>query len=406
MMMGRETEMPVDLIIGVPEGENRPTCGVENVDKLGQDMEWVHAMAREHMKIRSDRQKRNYDLKANFVQYEPGGVVWMHNPARKVGVSPKLSKAWEGPFLVTHKLSDVTYRIQRGPKSKLKVVHFDRLKPYTGSSKPEWMTNAIVKILGRQAEDHMTELEEPGFEDTILYDHQEDPLGYEDGTHREGVSLNVPDYHLKNPTPRRPGDTSLRNEPLDHMCDQLGDPEIGERDSLWPLNRGCLEDTVSYEHELPADNHLDALVDVNESQGSQEVKNVTSCSDDTILYKYVMCPEAKFDVRENLHRQATGNMNESCEDTVLYELGQMANPSNNAISDIMNNPMNNNVDALNNVVPDNCDINVKIKDKVNDRNEHVNNEGIESETEQLDEYTVVKRKSRRAVNKPMRFRDV
>jgi hypothetical protein len=35
-------------------------------------------------------------------------------------------------------LSDVTYRIQKSAKAIPKVVHFDRLKLYTGDNPPQW----------------------------------------------------------------------------------------------------------------------------------------------------------------------------------------------------------------------------------------------------------------------------
>lgn len=44
------------------------------------------------------------------------------------------------------KLSDVTYRIQETQRSKPKVVHSDRLKPYLGENKPNWMDSDAVVI--------------------------------------------------------------------------------------------------------------------------------------------------------------------------------------------------------------------------------------------------------------------
>jgi len=46
---------------------------------------------------------------------------------------------WEGPYTVVKRLSDVTYRIQLTPKSKPKIVHFDRLKKYLGNNAPQWL---------------------------------------------------------------------------------------------------------------------------------------------------------------------------------------------------------------------------------------------------------------------------
>ena len=43
------------------------------------------------------------------------------------------------------KISDVTYRIQDSLKSKPKVVHSDRLKPYLGENKPNWNINENLR---------------------------------------------------------------------------------------------------------------------------------------------------------------------------------------------------------------------------------------------------------------------
>ena len=49
-------------------------------------------------------------------------------------------RQFDGPFLVMKRLSDVIYRIQKGPKLKPNVVHHDRLRPYHGPNVPDWLT--------------------------------------------------------------------------------------------------------------------------------------------------------------------------------------------------------------------------------------------------------------------------
>ena len=89
----------------------------------------VHDIARERMQDASDRQKRGYDHRMNKKSYKPGDSVYLYNPCRQKGVSPKLQSFWEGPFLVIETISDLVYKIQKGPKAKIKIVHHDRLKP-------------------------------------------------------------------------------------------------------------------------------------------------------------------------------------------------------------------------------------------------------------------------------------
>ena len=55
--------------------------------------------------------------------------MWVFNPIRKKGVSPKLCSKWTGPCAVLQKLSDVVYRVQMLTGRKV-VLHRDRLAPY------------------------------------------------------------------------------------------------------------------------------------------------------------------------------------------------------------------------------------------------------------------------------------
>ena len=55
------------------------------------------------------------------------------NPKRKKGVTPKLQRPWDGPYLVIKRISDVVYRIQKSESAKAKVVSFEMLKPFKGT---------------------------------------------------------------------------------------------------------------------------------------------------------------------------------------------------------------------------------------------------------------------------------
>ena len=55
--------------------------------------------------------------------------------------NPKLQRPWKGPMLVVERLNDVLFRIQSGQKTKPVFVHHDKLKPYLGEDKPDWLVN-------------------------------------------------------------------------------------------------------------------------------------------------------------------------------------------------------------------------------------------------------------------------
>jgi hypothetical protein len=55
-------------------------------------------------------------------------------PGRRwsVAVSPKLQPTWEVPYRLVTRINNVVYRIQRHPRTKMVVVHFDQLLSYQG----------------------------------------------------------------------------------------------------------------------------------------------------------------------------------------------------------------------------------------------------------------------------------
>ncbi|WP_410543651.1 hypothetical protein [Wolbachia endosymbiont of Corcyra cephalonica] len=64
--------------------------------------------------------KTRYDRNANTGGFDEGTLVWLHNPLRKKGKSPKLQARWEGPYKIVTRLNDVTYRIKQGLEGSLK----------------------------------------------------------------------------------------------------------------------------------------------------------------------------------------------------------------------------------------------------------------------------------------------
>ena len=53
-------------------------------------METVHNFACVHQQEGSPRMKRRYDMRIVASAFGSGDLVWLHNPQRKKGISPKL----------------------------------------------------------------------------------------------------------------------------------------------------------------------------------------------------------------------------------------------------------------------------------------------------------------------------
>jgi hypothetical protein len=81
--------------------------------------------------------KESYDIRAENGGFRPGNLVWLYNPQRRRGFSPKLQCNWEGPYEIIERINDVVYRIRKPPRGKPRVVHFNRLAPYAGNNDEE-----------------------------------------------------------------------------------------------------------------------------------------------------------------------------------------------------------------------------------------------------------------------------
>ncbi|MES9879322.1 MAG: reverse transcriptase domain-containing protein [Sedimenticola sp.] len=137
LMLGRQLRLPIDLALGIPE--TRPsTCETDYAYMLEKQLIHMHDIARKHIQISSDGMKRYYDRNTHFKEHYVGDAVWYLYVERKPGISPKLTRNWKGPYIITDKFGDVLYRIQKCPRGKSKLVHYDKLKCYLGENKPTW----------------------------------------------------------------------------------------------------------------------------------------------------------------------------------------------------------------------------------------------------------------------------
>ncbi|XP_042237389.1 uncharacterized protein LOC121876383 [Homarus americanus] len=98
MMLGHELRLPVDLLTGRPPDEERTEETTSYVKSLQERLTKVHHKVRGALEFSGEVMKRNYDVKASLVCYKDGNKVWLYNPLRKKGQSPKYQSPWEGPY--------------------------------------------------------------------------------------------------------------------------------------------------------------------------------------------------------------------------------------------------------------------------------------------------------------------
>ena len=137
-MLGREVYMPADLTTAgsalIQEGCEPQTY----VEKLQEQLQITHTLAREHLKQAQARQKHDHDLHACTEQYEAGDLVYVKDTSRKKGRSPKLQPLWTGPAVVIQPLGTVLYKIRE--QKKTRILHYERLKPCHSTNIPLWIS--------------------------------------------------------------------------------------------------------------------------------------------------------------------------------------------------------------------------------------------------------------------------
>ena len=117
------------------------------VTKLKDKMLRVHELCREHLQQSLERERRDYDTRISINNYNVGDLVYALNSTKTVGKSYKLKSArWKGPLVIVRKISDLLFEVRGPPKTKPKVLHHDRLKPYLSEDRPPWIQTLRDKL--------------------------------------------------------------------------------------------------------------------------------------------------------------------------------------------------------------------------------------------------------------------
>ena len=122
LTFGWEAHVPLDLMFGPLPGEKLSPKGW--VTDLQKDLRRAFSLCREHISSAQKPQKASYDrdLKAKYMQYEPGARVMLFDPT--------VNNPWKEPFRVIERTGIVTYKIEIGNGKKMHE-NYDRLKGCT-----------------------------------------------------------------------------------------------------------------------------------------------------------------------------------------------------------------------------------------------------------------------------------
>ena len=150
MLLGREVRLPHEVVFGSTVGgdkyEQVASYG-EHVVTIRNHLQKAHELARKHLGRAAEHREANYDLKVHYEPYRVGDLVWVKNEAKEVGVCPKLQPAFVGPYVVCHVIGKVNIEVQVDTGGKRRVLHYDKLKRYTGVNPPKWVSTLANKVV-------------------------------------------------------------------------------------------------------------------------------------------------------------------------------------------------------------------------------------------------------------------
>jgi hypothetical protein len=136
MVLGHQVRLPVHLVTGNPN--ETVTSRDEYVEELRKYLQLAFEAARKHLQRDSEIRKKRYDVGTKTTKLKEGEPVWLYNPNKNLGKCAKFTPFWKKGWVITKQIDDINYRIQNGPEQTPRVVHVDRLLPYTGDDPPMW----------------------------------------------------------------------------------------------------------------------------------------------------------------------------------------------------------------------------------------------------------------------------
>jgi transposase InsO family protein len=154
LVFGREVYAPLDVVLGVPEGEGGSWESTNDfVAERQRISRESYAFVRKTLMKCAQRRKVYYDIKVKPKIFAVGDWVWYYSPRKYVGRSAKWVKNYTGPFLVVRVIPPTTAVIQKSRRSNVQVVHFDKLKVCRGRTPVSWtLPDAAGPAKGSQSD--------------------------------------------------------------------------------------------------------------------------------------------------------------------------------------------------------------------------------------------------------------
>jgi hypothetical protein len=162
LFLGRETRMPLDLVMGLPVEKDPNINDLDDyVINVKESASKCYDLARKHLRMSAERRKTSYDIHVKESLFKEGDRVWYWYPRRFQGKSPKWQSNYTGPYTIIRSIPPVNYVLQRTPRSKPFVVHRDKMKlAYNDDSPSESQQRSDeAAVEQRTTSEHSTDVE-------------------------------------------------------------------------------------------------------------------------------------------------------------------------------------------------------------------------------------------------------
>ena len=137
MMLNREVNFPIDLMVGQPPGSPEIECPIQYVEWVKSAMNNAFEFAYGQLGVAASRQKRDYERGSKPREYQRGDWIWRWYPPT---AAVKLGLGWVGPYLILKRITSLEYKIQKDQQSRSFTVHVDDMKPFEGLRHPvSWL---------------------------------------------------------------------------------------------------------------------------------------------------------------------------------------------------------------------------------------------------------------------------
>jgi hypothetical protein len=133
-LYGRKPRIVFDLLTDEKEEDiDQATVDINErwMSDLRENMRLVHDIVASNRDVAMNRANIDYDRRARPKEYAVGDLILLDNVQVKKGLSKKLAHKWQGPYIVTDKISELNYRVkERRARGRSKIVHVNSMKKY------------------------------------------------------------------------------------------------------------------------------------------------------------------------------------------------------------------------------------------------------------------------------------